>query len=335
MTSPHSATSAAPLRVAVAGLGRLGTALAAAAADAGFQLVAAASARGPAAAADAGLEIPVDDLDAVLTRDDVDVVLHGGDADAAAVAALFERGARAGKDVVTSAALLHPRSELGPDAAARLDRLARSGGVRLLSTGMNPGLLLDLLPGICASLTPGWTRVTATRTVEAGTWGPAILRRLGFGGDPADVASSAPMSLAPSLRVLADLLGLTASDVAEARRPLVARVPVAHGTTEIAPGRVVGFHHTAAAQTVDGRSVEVAWHAVVDLAGQEAGAAGGVTVEVAGNSPLRLQLHGAFSDDPYPATAARMVASAAAMRSLAPGLLTVADVPFGRRAVGA
>jgi hypothetical protein len=81
----------------------------------------------------------------------------------------------------------------------------------------------------------------------------------------------------------------------------------------------------------DGRELEVAWHVVVDLRAHEPEARAGATVEIDGPSPLRLDMTGAFSADPYPATAARMVQTALALRSLPPELLTVAEVPLGAR----
>lgn len=330
MTAPHERR---PLRVVVLGLGRLGLELCAAAqASDDAELVAVVSARGPAALAGGGLgAVEVAPLDVLLARGDVDVLLHGGGEAPDALAALLARAARAGLDVVTSAALLHPAVELGADAAAELDALARAHGARLLSTGVNPGFLLDLLPGACAVLAPGWTRLVATRTVEAGAWGRGTLEHLGVGGEPAALEAHVPLSLTPSLHVLAELVGCEPQSVHEDRRALVAHEPVPLGDGHIAPGRARGFHQRVTATGADGRTIELAWHVVVGLASREPGAVAGVALAIDGPSPLAFELTGAFSDDPYPATAARMLHGALAMRALAPGLLTVADVPFGRR----
>ena len=315
-----------PLRVVVAGLGRLGAALCdAARLDPEIELVGLASSRGAAATADLGAPadgLPVVTLEAALERPDVDCVLHGGSGDARALADLFEQCARAGRDVVSSAALLHPASELGAGAAARLDSIATENGVRLLATGVNPGFLLDVLPAACGVLAPGWTRLSAQRTVEAGHWGSRSLEFLGIGGPPLALERAVPLSLAPSLRILAEMLAVEPIELEEKRTAVTAAED---------PERSIGFVQRVSARDGEGRRIELVWHAVVGLESEPADAEGGVVIEIEGENPLRLEMAGAYSADPYPATAVRMVRSAISMRPLAPGLLTVACVPLGRR----
>jgi hypothetical protein len=73
----------------------------------------------------------------------------------------------------------------------------------------------------------------------------------------------------------------------------------------------------------------VVWHSAVGLAQYEPGSVNGVTVEVDGEMPMRMSAAGAFAEDPYPGTAARMVQSAVAMQALRAGLLRPDEIPFG------
>jgi hypothetical protein len=186
-----------------------------------------------------------------------------------------------------------------------------------------------MLPATWAALSPGWTRVSAVRTVEAGAWGPSARSHLGIGGDPAELEATVPMKLAASLRVMAAALDVVPGELDERRIALVAGEQVELGDDVFAPGVAIGFDHRAATTVGDGRSLEVAWHAAVGLDRLEPSAVNGVTLEIEGKMPMRLSATGSFADDPYPATAARMFQSAMAMRTVRAGLLRPDQVPFG------
>jgi 4-hydroxy-tetrahydrodipicolinate reductase len=320
------------LRVVVAGLGRLGVQLAHVAnVSPGVELAGIVSARGRTAVAEAGLAVEVTDLEAALADPEVDTILHGGHGHAPDIARLFEQSAAAGTDFVTSAALSFPAVDLGSAETERLDALARERGARLLSTGLNPGFLLDVLPGACVAIAPGWSRIQVTRSVDSAKWGAAALEELGLGGPAEALEASAPMSLVPSLRILGEMLAVDVASESEERAAYVAEADLAAGTAVIAQGTAAGFDHRARAVSADGREIEVRWQAAIGLRQYDPDALLGVRMDLNGDNPLTLQMTGRFADDPYPATAARMVHSAVAMRDLAPGLLTADVVPFGRR----
>ena len=77
---------------------------------------------GEACGLDVRIGAPVStDVDAVLARPDIDVVFYTGIGTPAEVAAACLRANRAGKDAITIAGLVHPRTILGAEAAAELD----------------------------------------------------------------------------------------------------------------------------------------------------------------------------------------------------------------------
>jgi 2,4-diaminopentanoate dehydrogenase len=322
------------VRVAVSGLGRLGGELILRVQESrSAELVALVSHRAaqlrsdPPAAVAAGARLL--DFEQALADEEVEVIIDGHHGSTDEIAELFRRCAERGKSVVSSSALFDPVSEIGAEAANALDLLARRTGARLLGTGLNPGFVLDMLPAIWGALSPGWTRVTAIRTVEAGGWGPGPSGYLGIGGEPAALEAIVPMPLTPSLIVLAAALDVVPDEMGERRRALVASEDVALGDDVLARGAAIGFHHRASAAVDGGRTLEVVWHAAVGLARYEPGSVNGVTVEVDGDMPMRMSATGAFAEDPYPATAARMVQSAVAMQAVRAGLLRPDEVPFG------
>jgi hypothetical protein len=322
------------VRVAVSGLGRLGGELILRVQESrSAELVALVSNRvaelrltPPALAAEGARLL---DFEQALADDEIDVILDAHHGSAEEIAELFRRCADHGKSVVSSSALFDPVSEVGVEVATTLDQLARRTGARLLGTGLNPGFLLDMLPAIWGALSPGWTRVTATRTGEAGAWGPGPRSYLGIGGEPGALEATVPMPLTASLIVLAAALDVVAGNTGERRTALVASEDVTLGDEVLPRGVAIGFDHRAWASVDEDRTLEVVWHVAVGLARHEPDSVNGITVEVEGKMPTRMSATGAFAEDPYPATAARMLQSAVAMQTVRAGLLRPDEVPFG------
>jgi hypothetical protein len=91
---------------------------------------------GEACGLDVRVGAPVStDVDAVLSRPDIDVVFYCGIGTPAEVAAACLRANRAGKDAITISGLVHPATILGASAAADLDAASRTTGHRILGTG--------------------------------------------------------------------------------------------------------------------------------------------------------------------------------------------------------
>jgi hypothetical protein len=319
------------VRIAVSGLGRLGGELILRVQESrSAELVALVSNRAAELRADPPVKgVDVLDLEQALASDRIDVLLDAHQGGPEEIAELLRRCALQGKGAVTSSAIFDPVLELGPEAASELDATARRTGARLLATGLNPGFLLDMLPAIWGALSPGWTRVSAIRTVEAGAWGPGPRAYLGIGGEPKALEATVPMPLTASLGVMAAALDVVPEGLRETRTALVGAEEVRLGDETFPAGVAIGFDHRASA-TADGeRALELVWHAAVGLDRLDPDAVNGITVQVDGKLPMRLFATGSFAEDPYPATAARMVQSATAMQTVRAGLLRPDEIPFG------
>jgi 2,4-diaminopentanoate dehydrogenase len=323
--------------MAVSGLGRLGGELILRVQESrSAELVAVVSERADALRSDppavlaAGVRLL--DLDQALADDDIDVILDAHQFTPEDVAELYGRCAERGKDAVSSSALFDAATEIGEQRAAALDEAARRAGARLLSTGIVPGLFLDVLPSIWGAISPGWVRVSALRIGESGAWGPEARRHLGIGGEPAALEAVTPMPLTAPVVCLAAALDVVPLEIKEQRTAVVVDHDVTLGDEVFAAGVAIGFKHRAWATAEGGRTLEVGWHGIVGLAENSPGAPNGVTVEIDGALPMRMTATGAFAADSYPATAARMVHSALAMQSVRAGLLRPEEVPFGWRA---
>src|SRR5262249_928761 len=151
----------------------------------------------------------------------------------------------------------------------------------------------------------------------------------GIGGEPEALEAVVPMPLAASLGVLAAALDVAPDEIHEARTALVSAEEVRLGDEVFPPGVAIGFDHRASATVGGDRALELVWHSAVGLHRLDPDAVNGITVHVDGRLPMRLFATGSFAEDPYPATAARMVQSAVAMQTVRTGLLRPDEVPFG------
>jgi len=317
-----------PIDVAVVGLGRAGVELARAVAADPFLRLAAGVVQSPekvdvdvgrlTGTAETGV-LATADLDAVLRDPAIGCVLHAGLGDPSDVAAVLGRCADHGKDAITVSGLVHPLTALGPVGYERLRSRAIDGGARLVGTGVNPGFVLDVLPVVWGSMVTQVRHVRAVRVSEIGAWGDGILAELGVGRPVAEVVDSSPLSVAESLAVIVDGLGLDVDAIDEQVRPIAADRRREHGTRAVDVGRCAGFRRLATA-TLRGTVVaEIEWVALLGMTADDEHQET-ASLRIEGESVVEAEARGTFFGDPYPSTAARAVHSIGPLAAMPPGL---------------
>ena len=114
------------------------------------------------------------DVDAVLARPDIDVVFYAGIGTPAEVAAACLRANRAGKDAITVAGLVHPRTILGTDAAGQevnsgpAPTRRRPGGIRESpAIAIHPDFdLTRIRVYVDSPKVPGWNEIDAVGLLD-------------------------------------------------------------------------------------------------------------------------------------------------------------------------
>lgn len=325
-------------RAALFGTGRAGTELVRAAGMRGdIEIVAAVAVSAEKDGLDLGdatigtpLGVPITtDLASVLARDDVDVILHSGLGEASEVAEVLGCCVDAGKDAITVAGFVHPPTAIGREAAIRLDERARAGGGRIVGTGVNPGLLLDVLPALAGSMATRIDRVGARRVSDIRSWGGGVLEHeVGVGQPVESVRGNPALAVDESLALVADALQLGLDSIEDVHDPLRARTAREHGGRRVEPGRTVGFRRRALGRR-DGQIVaEIEWLAIFCLDPEVDGEAESAKVWVEGDSDIELTATGTFCGDPYPSTASRALATILPLAGLPPGLHRPDQLPL-------
>lgn len=339
MTSKRSPAEGA-VRVVLLGTGQMGTAAARIlCTKQGLDLVGVVARRPDRAGRDAGevLGLPAplgvavtSDLATTLAATRPDVVLQTTCSRVAEAEAELVACIEAGTNVVSIAEELAYPWAGSPDAASRLDQLARTHDVTVLGTGVNPGFVLDLLvialTGVCAHV----ESITATRVNDLSPYGPTVLSTQGVGltrdafvAGVADGTVVGHFGFPESVAMIASALGWDIDRVEQTREPIVATIRRETPFVVVEPGNVAGCRHTAVAYA-GGRPVITLVHPQ-QVCPEAEGIATGDTIEIAGEPPVRLS--GSPEIPGGTATAALAVNMIARILAAPSGLVSMADLP--------
>jgi len=283
---------------------------------------------GEACGLDMRLDAPVTtDAESVLARDDIDVVFYTGLGTPAEVADACLRANRAGTDAITISGLVHPKTILGPDAAAALDAGAREAGRRIVGTGLWDYLTVTL-PLASMSNVLEFEELRLERVADTTYWGHGILRDEGVGGPLAAAGGGFMMRnfLVESMMLVAESLRLEISEPVFTSEPILSDVRRERAGYTVEPGTIGGHRRSLVAEVSGGGRFISTWQGMFDLDPQRDGMEGGAKVVVTGEPSFEVAVRGDLFLDTYPPTGARAMAAVRPLRALPPGLHTVDEL---------
>jgi len=293
---------------------------------------------------DAGDLCGLDATGVAATNDIEDVVALGADCvlympralDADEVCRLLASGA----NVVTTRGEFHHPASMDPALRQRVEDACAAGGTSIHSTGSSPGFISEAVPLVLTSIQRRLDQLTIDEFADLSRRpSPDLLFNImGFGRAPAAFdegrLSHGRTSFGPSLRLVADTLGLPLDDIeASGEVALAARtVEIAAGTLEA--GTVAAQRLTVAGMR-DGRPLlrfRAHWYCTTELDPAWDLAATGWRVTVDGDAPLdvdlRLSVPIERMGDVSPGyTAHRAVNAVPVVCAAAPGIRTTVDLP--------
>ncbi len=140
----------------------------------------------------------------------------------------LEQIVSAGINIISSAEeLLYPHLR-NPKLADELDALAKSKGVTVLGTGVNPGFVMDTLPLVLSGACQRIDRIEAERVVDVSTRRKALQRKVGAGLTVSEFEQKVAegvfghVGLLESLALVAVGLGWELDSIEETIEPVVA-----------------------------------------------------------------------------------------------------------------
>ena len=212
-----------------------------------------------------------------------------------------------------------------PELARQLDAAARSAGVAVLGTGVNPGFAMDYLPLVLSGVSRRIDAVTIHRVQDAGVRRLPLQRKVGAGMTAdefrrkADAQELGHVGLRESAQALAATLGWGLSRLDETIEPVIAKQTTPSGLGDIPAGGVTGLRQTAIGHR-DGRVVvSLTLEMAVGLPDMRD------DIRISGDPDLHLIVPGGLHGDV--ATAAIVVNAIQRVREASPGLRVMADLP--------
>jgi 2,4-diaminopentanoate dehydrogenase len=213
-----------------------------------------------------------------------------------------------------------------PELAAKLDAEAKTWGVALVGTGVNPGFVMDKLLLTLSAASQQIELARAIRIVDASQRRLPLQKKIGAGMSVEQFRAQAAAGvikhhgLPESVAMVSDALGLAVDDITETIDPVVARERVKTEFLEVVPGQAAGVHQIARGTAAGKEKIYMELQMYVGAAEP------GDTVEIIGDPNLKLTIPGGTHGDV--ATAAVVVNSIPAILDAPAGLRTSRDLPM-------
>lgn len=188
------------------------------------------------------------DIAKVISKKSVDVVLLCTDSFTAKTFDKIKLIVEMGINVVSTAEEMSYPKAKEPKLAAEIDRLAKANGVSVLGTGINPGLMMDLLAILMTGACTDVEYVKAERVNSLSPFGPAVMEEQGVGIslDEFNKQSAAGhlaghVGFNESVTMICDAIGWKLDKAVEqTMAPIVSKVHRKTKYAEVKPGDVAG-----------------------------------------------------------------------------------------------
>lgn len=188
------------------------------------------------------------DINKVISKGSADVLLLATDSFTRKTFDKLKLIIELGINVISTAEEMSYPKANEPELAAEIDRLAKANGVSVLGTGINPGLIMDLLVILMTGACTDVEYVKAERVNSLSPFGPAVMEEQGVGITLDEFKKqSAAGHLAghvgfnESINMICDAIGWKLDKpVEQTMDPIVSNVLRTTKYAEVLPGNVAG-----------------------------------------------------------------------------------------------
>lgn len=266
------------------------------------------------------------DVDALFAKVKADVVFHQTSSSLKTVASQLSKLLGFGVNIVsTTEELAYPFTKQ-PELAAEIDKVAKANGVTILSTGVNPGFLMDTWPLAMTAVCQEVKKVKAVRIQDARPRRLPFQKKIGAGCTPeefqklVDAGTLRHVGLPESIAMIAAGLGWKLDEVTESIEPVIAKERVQSDYITVEPGQAAGVRQVG--RGFKGKEEVITLEFEASLGAPESYDA----VYLTGTPNMEVVIRGGTHGDI--ATAAMVVNAARRVIEAPPGLLTMKDLPL-------
>jgi hypothetical protein len=132
--------------------------------------------------------------------------------------------------ITTAEEMAYPQAK-NPELAAELDKIAKENGVSILGTGINPGLIMDLLVVCLTGCMMDVEHIEAKRVNSLSPFGPAVMEEQGVGitveefeKGVKDGSLAGHVGFVESVDMIADAIGWNVEKFEQQMKPIVTTV---------------------------------------------------------------------------------------------------------------
>ncbi|MDL2327059.1 NAD(P)-binding domain-containing protein [Ruminococcaceae bacterium OttesenSCG-928-A11] len=175
--------------------------------------------------------ILTNDLDEAVKTGECDVVLVCTDSHAPSVTEKVIRVLEKKVNCITIAEEMAYTQAQYPELAKKIDECAKKNGVSALGTGINPGLMMDLLAVCFSGCMIDVKSVACKRVNSLSPFGATVMREQGvgttveqFAAGKADGSLTGHIGFAESIMMISDAIGLKVEKIEEQMDPIVTDV---------------------------------------------------------------------------------------------------------------
>lgn len=152
--------------------------------------------------------------------------------------------------ISTAEEMAYPQAQ-DPELAAELDKIAKENGVSILGTGINPGLIMDLLVVCLTGCMTDVEHIQAKRVNSLSPFGPAVMEEQGvgitvdeFNKGVEDGSLAGHVGFAESIKMIGDAIGWDVEKFEQQMKPIVTTVDRKSPYGFAAAGDVAGVNMT-------------------------------------------------------------------------------------------
>ena len=152
--------------------------------------------------------------------------------------------------ISTAEEMSYPQAQ-NPELAAELDRIAKENGVTILGTGINPGLIMDLLVVCLTGCMTDVEHIEAKRVNSLSPFGPAVMEEQGVGITVDEFNKGVEtghlaghVGFSESVGMIADAIGWSVEKFEQQMAPIVTTVDRKSPYGFAAAGNVAGVNMT-------------------------------------------------------------------------------------------